>query len=136
MCGSGGSAALVIRRNSSRKVRDAAISSTSMTTALIGAVVEYEIRFFLTVRGSSPLSRIYSAAASQEPGFDCGLQTVKWGSNGTVPCALASLFIRARRLASWESLNCSQIDASMAHSLSKRIWITHATDRRGGRGQN
>jgi hypothetical protein len=94
-----------------------------MTTALIGAVVEYEIRFLLTLMGSSLLSRMYSAAASQESGFDRGLQTVKWGANGTVPCASASLLIKAPRTASCGPLNRSQIDARIAHSLPRRVWI-------------
>ena len=79
MCGGCGSAASVIRRRSSRKVRRAAVASISMTTALIGAAVEQEIRSFLTLSGNNLLPRIYSAAASQESGFDRGLQTVKCG---------------------------------------------------------
>ena len=78
MCGGGGSAAPVIRRKSSRNIFSSGVFSTSMTTALIGSVVENKTRFFPTRRGSTLPLRTYSAAAFQEVS-DCGLQTVRCG---------------------------------------------------------
>ena len=78
MCGDGGLTAPVIRRKSSRNFLRSRVSSTSITTAIIGVVVENEMHLFLTRRGSALLRGTYSAAASQEAA-DCGLQTVRWG---------------------------------------------------------